>query len=100
MSDLNINLDATVEFLVGLLKTPSPTGYYLEAMDYTRKAFEKIPGLTISTTNKGALVATMQGASHDAPRGMTAHVDTLGLMVKDVKPSGRLKLALLGGFMW
>ncbi len=100
MSDLNINLDATTEFLVGLLKTPSPTGYYLEAMEYTRKAFAQIPGLTLSTTNKGALVATMQGTSHDAPRGMTAHVDTLGLMVKEIKPSGRLKLALLGGFMW
>ena len=31
---------------------------------------------------------------------MTAHVDTLGLMVKEIKPSGRLKMALLGGFMW
>lgn len=100
MSELAINLDATVDFLVGLLNTPSPTGYYVEAIDYVRQAFEGIPGLELSTTNKGALVATVRGISSDAPRGVTAHVDTLGLMVKDIKPSGRLKLTNLGGFMW
>ena len=42
----------------------------------------------------------MRGSATDAPRGLTAHVDTLGLMVKDIKPSGRLKMTTLGGFMW
>ena len=40
MSALSINLDATIDFMVGLLNTPSPTGYHLEAIDYVRKAFE------------------------------------------------------------
>ena len=101
MSELNINLDATVDFLVGLLNTPSPTGYYVEAIDYVRRAFvAAFPTLQLSTTNKGALVGFLAGISHDAPRGVTAHTDTLGLMVKDIKPNGRLKMALLGGFMW
>lgn len=100
MPELTIPLDATVDFLVGLLNTPSPTGYHVEAIDYVRKAFETIPGLEISLTNKGALVAFWKGASSNAPRGVTAHVDTLGLMVKEIKPSGRLKTTLLGGFMW
>lgn len=100
MPELAINLDATVDFLVGLLNTPSPTGYHVEAIDYVRKAFETIPGLELSQTNKGALVAFWKGASSGAPRGVTAHVDTLGLMVKEIKPSGRLKATLLGGFMW
>jgi putative aminopeptidase FrvX len=100
MPELNINPDATVDFLVGLLNTPSPTGYHVEAIDYVRKAFETIPGLEISLTNKGALVAFWKGNASSAPRGVTAHVDTLGLMVKEIKPSGRLKATLLGGFMW
>ncbi|MCC6803724.1 MAG: M42 family metallopeptidase [Anaerolineae bacterium] len=100
MPELAINLDATVDFLVGLLNTPSPTGYYVEAIEYVRQAFAALPNLELSTTNKGALVATARGIGSDAPRGVTAHVDTLGLMVKDIKPSGRLKLTSLGGFMW
>lgn len=95
-----IDLDAMVDFLVGLLNTPSPTGYYTEAIEYVRSAFGLIPGLELRTTHKGALVATWRGISSDAPRGVTAHVDTLGLMVKDIKPSGRLKMTMLGGFMW
>lgn len=100
MPELTIPLDATVDFLVGLLNTPSPTGYHVEAIDYVRKAFETIPGLELSQTNKGALVAFWKGVASSAPRGVTAHVDTLGLMVKEIKPSGRLKATLLGGFMW
>ena len=100
MSALSINLDATIDFMIGLLNTPSPTGYHVEAIDHVRKAFETIPGLQLSVTNKGGLVAFLAGAKHDAPRGVTAHVDTLGLMVKDIKPNGRLKLTMLGGFMW
>ncbi|MEO8394560.1 MAG: M42 family metallopeptidase, partial [Chloroflexota bacterium] len=101
MSDLKINLDATVDFLIGLLNTPSPTGYHIEAIEYVRKAFAAaFPTLQLSTTNKGALVGFLPGISHSVPRGVTAHTDTLGLMVKDIKPSGRLKMTLLGGFMW
>ena len=31
---------------------------------------------------------------------MTAHADTLGAMVKEIKPNGRLKLTKIGGFPW
>lgn len=102
MTTFHFNIDAAVDFLVGLLNTPSPTGYYAEAIDYTRAAFEdlEIPRLSIATTGKGALVLTLRGKSNSAPRGLTAHIDTLGLMVKEIKSNGRLKATLLGGFMW
>ena len=31
---------------------------------------------------------------------MTAHVDTLGAMVRQIKPDGRIKLDLIGGFKY
>jgi len=101
MPDLTVNLDRTLDFLVGLLNTPSPTGYYAEAAEYCAQAFGAlaIPDLRIERAAKGALVLTWPGAG-DAPRGLTAHFDTLGLMVKEIKSSGRLKLTQLGGFMW
>jgi putative aminopeptidase FrvX len=99
---LNINLDETVEFLVGLLKAPSPTGYHTEAMAYVREGFEALdfPGLTISETRKGALLIHIPGESDDAPVALTAHTDTLGFMVKEIKSNGRLRLSRLGGILW
>ncbi len=102
MTDLNINLEATVDFLAYLLNIPSPTGYYVEAIPFVEQSFQalNIPGLTISRTKKGALMLKWSGASSESLRGITAHVDTLGLMVKEIKPSGRLKAVMLGGYAW
>jgi putative aminopeptidase FrvX len=102
LSDLSVNVDATVEFLVGLLNTPSPTGYTVEGIEYTCRAFEALglSGLTLSVLPKGALVMTLKGAASDKPIALTAHVDTLGLMVKEIKASGTLKTTNLGGIMW
>ncbi|MBC7810620.1 MAG: M42 family metallopeptidase [Burkholderiales bacterium] len=103
---MSLNIDsqstATTAFLVGLLNTPSPTGYHVEAIAYTQAAFAdlSVPGLELSLTKKGALVATWAGKSSDTPRGVTAHLDTLGLMVKEIKDNGRLKCTALGGGHW
>lgn len=89
-----------LEFLTGLLKTPSPTGFTDLAIAFTEQALSAFPALEISRTRKGALVARWPGERNDAPRALTAHVDTLGGMVKEIKYNGRLKLTKLGGFAW
>ena len=95
-----IDQDYLLDFLTGLLNTPSPTGFSHRAIDYTEKALSSFPALRLSHTRKGALVVTWPGGRSDAPRALTAHVDTLGAMVKEVKSDGRLKLSKLGGFAW
>ncbi|HEO8418367.1 TPA: M42 family metallopeptidase [Yersinia enterocolitica] len=50
--------------------------------------------------NKGGLIATIPGKITDKQRMLTAHVDTLGAMVKEIKPNGRLRLDLIGGFTY
>jgi putative aminopeptidase FrvX len=102
MLDLQFEIEPVKDFLVGLLNTPSPTGYHSEAIAYVETHFAAlaIPGITLRRTPKGALVITWPGETDTAPRGLTAHIDTLGLMIKEIKPSGRLKLTLLGGYMW
>ena len=57
-------------------------------------------GLETRRTVKGALVATLEGQSQSAPRAITAHVDTLGAMVKEIKANGRLALTQIGGYPW
>jgi putative aminopeptidase FrvX len=56
--------------------------------------------LELSLTRKGALVATWPGERDDSPRALTAHTDTLGAMVKEIKSNGRLKLTKIGSFPW
>ncbi|NDJ86259.1 MAG: M42 family metallopeptidase [Chloroflexi bacterium] len=101
-TDLKINPDTMTRFLAGLLNTPSPTGYYVEAIEYVAGAFGEldVPGMKIESTPKGALLIKWPGEDQAAPRGLTAHVDTLGLMVKEIKGNGRLKTTMLGGYMW
>jgi len=39
------------------------------------------------------------GQAADMPRALTAHVDTLGAMVKEIKPNGRLAITRIGGLL-
>lgn len=88
-----------VDFLVGLLNTPSPTGFHEMALGYCEEAFATLP-IRFSRTRKGILVGTWQGNEGQMPRGLTAHMDTLGAMVAQIKADGRLKLTQLGGWAW
>ncbi len=102
MAKLTFDIDKQVDFLTGLLNTHSPTGYHRDAIDYTRQAFTalNIPDLEIRLTTKGALLLVWKGQNNSAPRGVTAHIDTLGLMVKDIKSNGALKMSPLGSITW
>ena len=95
-----LDTKALVSFLAGLLNTPSPTGFSAQAVAFTEQALAAYPEVQLSQTRKGALVAFFPGQSSNAPRALTAHVDTLGAMVKEVKSNGRLKLTKIGGFAW
>ena len=88
------------ETLVDLLNIPSPTGFSVQAIQFLEEKLQEFPFLEFSQTRKGALVATWEGENNDAPRGLTAHVDTLGAMVKEIKSNGRLKMTKIGGFAW
>jgi putative aminopeptidase FrvX len=92
-----VNPDLLLNFLADLLNTPSPTGYAQAGIALTARALAATPGLQLTTTHKGALLAAWPGRSHSHPRALTAHVDTLGAMVKEIKSNGRLRLSRLGG---
>lgn len=95
-----LDTETLLSFLVGLLNTPSPTGLTEAAMAYTERAFAAFPEIQLCHTRKGALVAFLPGQLSSAPRALTAHIDTLGAMVKEIKSNGRLKLSKIGGFAW
>jgi len=99
MSISLIDTNYLTEFLVDLLNIPSPTGFTENAIAFVEKEFSQFKQLELSKTRKGALVAKWTGKNDKEPVALTAHVDTLGAMVKDIKPNGRLQLTRIGGLV-
>ena len=87
-------------FLVDLLNIASPTGFAEPAIAFVEKELSKYKQLELSRTRTGALVARWEVKSDLPPVALTAHVDTLGAVVKEIKSNGRLKLSRIGGVQW
>ncbi|MGQ7379075.1 M42 family metallopeptidase [Streptococcus suis] len=87
----------TLDYIVKLTNTPSPTGYTTDIMNYIKAEVEGF-GYEAIKTAKGGVLVTVPGENDQKHRMLTAHLDTLGAMVRAVKPDGRLKMDLVGGF--
>lgn len=94
-----INTQDMLNFLVDLLNIPSPTGYTEKAISFIEETFSQFPHLNMTRTNKGSLIIKWDGESSEPPRALTAHTDTLGGMVKEIKSNGRLEITKLGGLL-
>lgn len=92
-------MNQTVTYLQELTAIPSPTGFTREIADYLVKTIEGF-GYEVTRTAKGGVNVTVPGVITDKQRYVTAHVDTLGAIVRAVKADGRLKLDRIGGFPW
>ncbi|MEW9110877.1 MAG: M42 family metallopeptidase [Cytobacillus gottheilii] len=93
------NVKDTLSTLVDLVSTPSPSGNTNEVIGFVEKFLQELKVET-KRNRKGGLIATLPGRDDQNHRMLTAHVDTLGAIVKEIKPSGRLKLDLIGGFRY
>src|SRR5215510_3751563 len=100
MSLPSIDQEYFVDFLVKLLNIASPTGFAESAVAFVEKELAQLNQLQLSRTRKGALVAKWEVQSDLAPVALTAHVDTLGAVVKEIKKNGRLRLSRIGGIQW
>lgn len=92
-------MNQTIDFLKELVAIPSPTGYTKDVQDYLIEVLTDM-GYKQKRTAKGLVIVTVEGANDKEQRAITAHIDTLGAIVRAVKPDGRLKLDRIGGFAW
>lgn len=95
-----VDSESLLNGLTQLLNIPSPSGYTQRAISYCKEVVRMFSALTLRQNRKGALIAEWEGERADSLRGIMAHVDTLGAMVKEIKANGRLKLTQLGGYAW
>ena len=84
-----------IDQLKALTAIPSPTGMTRAATDYLLAELTRL-GFQPERTRKGTVICCLGGEGH--PVLMTAHVDTLGAMVRAIKGDGRLRYTQLGGY--
>ena len=82
-----MNTQNAVEQAMKLLAIASPTGYTANVTDWLLSQLTEM-GFAPVRTRKGCVVCTLGGEGH--PLTLAAHVDTLGLMVREIKSNGRL----------
>lgn len=83
------------ETLDQLLRTPSPTGRTDQVVQLVGDHVAEM-GLACEVTRRGALRIDLPGGRPGPERALIAHVDTLGCMVKALKPNGRLQVVPVG----
>lgn len=92
---LAIDTQYLTETLLQLLKTPSTAGLTRANLSFVEQELQAM-GLKTQWTRRGAL----QAYSGDTPpqRGVAAHVDTLGLVVRELKSNGRVGVLPIGSW--
>lgn len=89
----------TKAYLLEQLKTltaiPSPTGMTGAVTDYLLGELRRL-GFSPERTPKGAVICCLGGQGH--PLLLSAHVDTLGAMVRSIKGGGTLRYTQIGGY--
>ena len=96
MKKLKIDLDYMLDMLVRMLQVPSPCGFTDPMVHCVGEELQRL-GLSFELTRRGAIRADFPPAPRQRPaRAIVAHLDTIGAMVRQLKPNGRLALAPIG----
>lgn len=95
---MNYNKNDLKVLLNNILSIPSPTGYTNKISHFVKGELDSMH-IPYHSTNKGAIIVTLKGKDDLYQRTFSAHIDTLGAMVKEIKSSGTLALTPVGGFM-
>ncbi|WP_271812685.1 M42 family metallopeptidase [Clostridium beijerinckii] len=94
--ELCVNKEYVLDVAKEILEFDSPTGFCFEIIDKIRDIVKEL-GYSFETTNKGCGIITIKGKSDEKILGLSAHLDTLGAMVRSITSDGKIKFTLLGG---
>ena len=97
MKKLAIDEDYLQGFLLRLLAIPSPSGYTDEIVHAVGDELQRFD-IPFELTRRGAIRATLSGQQTSPDRAIVVHLDTLGAMIKNLKPNGRCELVPVGSW--
>lgn len=90
---MKTNLDLSL--LDKIMNIPSPTGYTFHMVEFLETYCQNL-GYETTKNQKGNLIVHVEGKEKEAI-GLSAHIDTLGLMVRSIQADGGLNFTTLGG---
>jgi Cellulase M and related proteins len=92
-----LNRDYMLRILDMLLQTPSPSGFCTDIMRKVKEETANL-GYALELTPKGNGIITIPGDAADRVIGLSAHVDTLGAMVRSINANGTIRFTPIGGY--
>lgn len=95
IEDLKMDTGYLLSTLKTLLNIPSPTGMTDLAVGFVCSELNSF-GIEFELTRRGAVRANLPGKRQHPDRAVSAHLDTLGAIVKRIKPCGRLEISPVG----
>ncbi|MBR4933128.1 MAG: peptidase M42, partial [Clostridia bacterium] len=93
---MKINITYLTDVMEKLIDTPSPVGYY-EKMKPVIEEIANELGYDVTYDNRDTAYITVEGEDTSKTVCVSAHADTLGLMVRGINPDGTLRVRALGG---
>lgn len=93
---MNIDTSYLLCVMQHLIETPSPVGYY-EKMKPVIEEYATNLGYTVTYDNRDTAYITVPGEDTTKTVCLSAHADTLGLMVRGINADGTLRTRALGG---
>lgn len=96
MKPFDFRTDYVLGVLKELLAIPSPSGYCHQILNRVEEE-AAVLGFTCERTPTNTRVITVPGKTPSV-LGLSAHVDTLGAMVRSIKTGGTLRFTPIGGY--
>lgn len=88
-------MELNIKLLEKLTSIPSPSGYTFNLSNYIKKYLEDM-GYQPFYNQKGNLFVEVQGKTN-YKMALSAHIDTLGLMIRSICSDGKIMFTQIGG---
>jgi len=93
---VNFDLETFKSISEKVFNCDSPSGYSINIVKLLSSYLDEF-GYSYKVHNKGTIEVFVEGNDHSKVVATSAHVDTLGLMVRSIKGNGNLTLTKIGG---
>lgn len=93
---MKIDVPFVIDTMKRFIDTPSPVGYY-EKMKPRIEEYAAKLGYPVTYDNRDTAYITVEGEDTSKTVCVSAHADTLGLMVRGINSDGTLRMRAVGG---
>lgn len=87
--------DFLIQTAKSLFEIDSPSGFTTKVTEHVYNIVKEM-GYSVYRNNLGNVIVKVEGKNNDHPVALSAHIDTLGLMVRSITNDGQLMITPIG----